>query len=103
MRGGGDAAHRGAGLTVVLVFLLLVVRRYLDHPETLSKEVDQRLAEVLLCAIAVQEVPFIWIDLEIHRQVGVTPVNSFQNHLILILFYFTSVVCKSDIKISNKK
>lgn len=51
------------GLTVVLVLLLLVVLHDLRHPETLLEEVDQGLAQVLPCPLAVQEVSLIWVDL----------------------------------------
>lgn len=54
---------RGAGLTVVLVLFLLVVRQYLRHPETLLEEVDQGLAQVLLRPITVEEVSLIRVDL----------------------------------------
>lgn len=57
----------GAASAVVLVVLLLVVFDYLWQPETLAKEVDERLAEVLLRPVAVQEMSFIGINLQINN------------------------------------
>lgn len=50
-------------LTVVLVFFLLVFLHRLRLPETLLEEVDQRLAQMLLCPVAVEEVSLVWVDL----------------------------------------
>lgn len=58
----------GTPSTVVLVLLLLVVLHHLWQPETVAKEVDQRLAEVLLRPVAVQEVSLIRVDLHTHTQ-----------------------------------
>lgn len=53
----------GAGLTVVLVLVLLVARQCLRHPEAHLEEVDQGLAQVLLGPVAVQEVSLVWVYL----------------------------------------
>lgn len=53
----------GTGSAVVLVLLLLVVLHYLRQPETLLKEVDEGLAQVLLCPVAVQEVSLVGVNL----------------------------------------
>lgn len=53
----------GTASAVVLVLLLLVILNYLWQPETLAKEVDERLAEVLLRPVTVQEVSLIRIYL----------------------------------------
>lgn len=44
---------REAGLTVVLVLFQLVLCQNLRHPETHLEEVDQGLAQVLLCPVTV--------------------------------------------------
>lgn len=54
---------KGSGLAVVLIFFLLVFCRHLRHSEALLKEVDQGLAQVLPCPLAVQEVTLVWVNL----------------------------------------
>lgn len=62
---------RRAGSAVVLVLSVLALLRL---PETFLEEVDQGLAQVLPGAVAVQEVPFIGVDL---RTEGCACVKAF--------------------------
>lgn len=68
--GGGGVAYCAVrlaegGITggLAVLLLLLVFCLYLWLPKTLPKEVHQRLAQVLLRPLAVQEVALIRIDL----------------------------------------
>lgn len=55
---------RGSGLTVLLVlFWLVIIDEDLRLPETLLKEVDEGLAQVLPRPLAVEEVTLVWVDL----------------------------------------
>lgn len=53
------------GLVFLLaIFLLLLLWQLVWRPETLFKKVHQRLGKVLLGVLVMDEVPFIWVDLE---------------------------------------
>lgn len=55
-------------LTLVLAVLLqLFFKNGVWLPETLFVKVDEGLSEVLPCCLAVEEVSFIWIDLNNQR------------------------------------
>ena len=61
--GQSDVATVSAGLTIIFILYLPLLDWQLGQSETLLKKVDQRLAEVLLRPVAVQEVSLIWVDL----------------------------------------
>lgn len=60
---------RVGGLTL---FLALALQPPLEDefrkPEAILEEVDQRLAQVLLCGFAVKKVAFVWVDLRRRRR-----------------------------------
>lgn len=63
----GVLCHDKRVLTLIFALLLQIFKNVVWLPEALFEKVDQGLTEVLPCCLVVEEVTFVWIDLDNHR------------------------------------